>query len=99
VIVAVAFVEMLYVPPLVRGLVQRLQPEHFIDWRPAVGHLLYSTVQQALQPGLLVAVNVTAECSFTDPQQLSGLLLGQATILPVRIGFFEAHHPYLLLHT
>jgi hypothetical protein len=96
VLALVALVEVLDVPALVAPLVERLKANHFVDRRLAVRHLLDPPVDQSVQPGLLVAVDMAPKRPLTHSQQLRRLLLGEPLVLPARIGFFEPHHPDLL---
>ena len=96
VLALVALVEVLDVPALVTPLVERLETDDLVDRGFAVRDLLDPPVDQTVQAGFLIAVDVTPERPLTDPQQPRRFLLREPPVLPARIGFFEPHHPYLL---
>ena len=71
-LVLIALEEVLHAPAVVELLVQDFQAQHLINRRLATGYLADPFIPQALQAGLLVAVDVTPEAFI--PTRLSKAL-------------------------
>jgi hypothetical protein len=73
---------MLHVPASMPSPIPLGYRQHFIHWHPPLRHLLKPLINQSLQTGFLIVVNVAPRGPFTYPYIASPLLPVSAVWLP-----------------